>query len=327
MTMPRRRPATRTARLSALLVLALVIACAACAPTGSDSASTRPVVTTPTPVPSVSASRVPLIRRTSLAPGDHILTVSVQGRERQLILHIPPDGGTGALPLALVYHGGWDTAGGTESKTNLARQADEHGYLVAFLQGYENSWNDHGRGTAAEAAGVDDIAFTKAAIAEIKAITPVDRARIAAVGFSNGAFFVDLLGCEMAETFSFLLIAEGQLSTQLIRQCAPTRPISVYEVHGNGDPTVPYDGGSLKDAGYPPSFIVVPVEDAVRQWAAWDRCAMTPERSTEDGTKFLITTYTGCADGVTVALRMINGGVHEWPSDVGELVAAGFAAR
>ena len=122
-----------------------------------------------------STGTLPKVARTpaaASAPGDHTIDVTVQGRTRVLILHVP------ALsvrnrPLILVYHGALDTASGTEQSTDFAQVSNTNGELVAFMQGYENTWNEGAGHTPAEQAGIDDVAYTAAAIASARAARDV----------------------------------------------------------------------------------------------------------------------------------------------------------
>jgi polyhydroxybutyrate depolymerase len=52
-------------------------------------------------------------------------------------------------------------------------------------------------------------------------------------------------------------------------RCAPTRPVSVLQVHGVNDPTIRYTGGSVSGGlpAYPSA------RDTVASWARLNRCA------------------------------------------------------
>lgn len=255
----------------------------------------------------------------ALAPGDHVITLQVQGRQRTLILHLPPAAAARRpLPLALEYHGANDTAQGDQQNIGLDASADADGFLTAYLQGYDKSWNDHNGHTVAETDGVDDIAFTRAALAAIEQRVPVDTDRVTAVGFSAGGLFTDLLGCTLSARFSAIVVAEGQLSTKIASTCRLARPISVVQINGSGDPTIPERGGSVTLSGS--TFAILSASAAVARWAELDGCAATPQR-TSQGTKVSFTTYGDCRAGVSVQLQLIDGGAHTWPSDVGEIVA------
>ena len=189
------------------------------------------------------------------------------------------------------------------------------------MQGYEASWNDHNGHTKAQTAGVDDVAFTAAALTAIERLVPVDTTRVTAVGFSNGALFVNLLGCSLADRLTALVMAEGQLSTTVAASCHPSRPLSVVQVNGTADPTIPYAGGDTTLSG-----AVVPMlsaSDAASRWAQFNGCTGAPTDSSP-ASDIRLKTYAPCRDGVTVQLRTVDGGGHDWPDDVAGLVTGTF---
>ena len=99
--------------------------------------------------------------------------------------------------------------------------------------------------------------------------------------------------------------------------CAPGRPIRVYEVHGTADTAISYWGGPI--GGHGP--VVLSAPKSVARWAQLDHCASTP-RTTHPQASILLTSYGRCRDRVTVVLRTIGGGVHQWGSTIGQIVAS-----
>ncbi|MGN6198934.1 alpha/beta hydrolase family esterase [Humibacter sp.] len=274
---------------------------------------------TPQAETSSSANSVtPVATAGPMTAGNHTLSIDVQGHARTLILHIP-QAATAQRPLglALVFHGAYETASDSEKKTDITAAANTHGFLVAYMQGYKDTWNDHNGHTAAQAAGIDDVAYTRAALAAIEKRVSVDTGRIVAVGFSNGALFADLLGCEFPEPFSAIVMAEGQFSTPVAASCRPNKPLSVLQINGTADPTVPYDGGSVTLSGSTVHFLSA--HEAISQWARHDGCSATPQK-TSAGSGVSVETYQACSNGVSVQLRTIDGGVHAWPQDIGALL-------
>lgn len=277
----------------------------------SDSPSPSSPSVSPTPTASGSSTG-------SLSPGDHTITVESGGRSRTLILHVPPaaDKG-GALPLLLVYHGALDTAAATESSTDFNRVADERGMYVAYLQGYQDTWNEGAGHTPAEVAGVDDVAFTKDALAAIEGAVDVDRTRVGATGLSNGALMTQLLGCRLADRLHVIIPVAGPLPVSIAKTCAPSRPVSVLEVHGTADESIPYDGGGFAGVGGGTTVLSAP--DSVARWASLNHCSSTGATTSAGSVR--TTSYPRCAAGATVALRTLVGGGHGWPGDIGELAA------
>ncbi len=242
--------------------------------------------------------------------------------QRTFIIEVPPDKPVATRALVLVYHGATDTAANTVQETNILQEATVRGDLVAFLQGYDDTWNEGSGSTPASLAHVNDVAFTADVIARLRKLMSFDSSRVAAVGFSNGAIMVEDLGCHLASLISLIIPVEGQMSTVQSASCSPARPESVYEIHGTTDPSIPYDGGYFQSSiGYD---TVLSAPDSVARWAHLDDCSAGPATSTPNST-ITLSSYSKCKDGVSVTLRTIIGGQHDWPSDIGQLVVQGLA--
>lgn len=252
------------------------------------------------------------------APGDHTVTLTVGHLVRSLIVHVPANPPVANRPLLLIYHGKGDTAQKTESQTDFASVADQTGEVVAFLQGYGDSWNEQaGTSTPAARAHVNDVAYTTAVIARLERLVAFDRKRIVAVGFSNGALMVEDLGCKVAGELAMIVPVEGELAASTSPTCHPARPIAVYEVHGTADTAVYYNGGPILGRG----TVVLSAPKSIARWAHLDHCGATP-RTTHPSASIKLTTYAGCRNHVTVVLQTIIGGVHQWGNDIGEVVHA-----
>ncbi|HEY8081218.1 MAG TPA: hypothetical protein VIE15_03930 [Acidimicrobiales bacterium] len=268
---------------------------------------------------SASTPAPPAFNAHDPSPGDHTVTLTSGGRVRSLILHIPPGTAVANRPLILVFHGATDTAGYTEKITDFKSVADKSGELVAFMQGYQDSWNEGAGSTPAERAGINDVAYTSAAITKLEGLITFDHNRIAAAGFSNGALMVEDLGCKLSKTLAVIVPVEGQLPTAVSKTCKPARSIFVYEIHGTGDTAIPYNGGPFH--GVDGGTTVLSAPASVARWAKLFSCSSHPA-STYPLRGIKLTTYTGCRRKTTVVLRTISGGVHQWGSNIGELTTA-----
>jgi polyhydroxybutyrate depolymerase len=259
---------------------------------------------------------------TTMTPGDHVVDVAVGGRSRSFILHVPPQPATAHRPLILVFHGAEDSDVSTVQGTDFEQVADTHGEVVAFLQGYEDTWNEGAGHTPAEQAHVNDVAFTAAAISKIETLVTFDHQRIVAAGFSNGALMVEDLGCRLAGELSLIVPVEGELPASVSATCDPARPISVYEIHATADGVIPYGGGPFHGVGGGTTVLSAPA--SASRWAALDGCAPPPTTSSP-ASGVRLTGYSGCSGRVTVQLRTIEGGAHQWTSDIGLLVTEALA--
>jgi polyhydroxybutyrate depolymerase len=236
---------------------------------------------------------------------------------RSYIVFLPP-GGAKRSPLVLVYHGAGGTAEQTSKETDFVQLAEQDDYVVAFLQGYEDTWNEGAGNTPAHAAGVNDVEFTSAVLSQIEQRYSIDRTRVAAVGFSNGALLTDLLGCRLARSLTLIAPVSGPLPVSVSPTCRPTRPISVLEFHGTDDQAIPYNGGRFYGIGGGTTVLSAPASAA--RWAALDRCSHS-SRTTEAALATVLTTYAPCRERVVVQFRSLQGAGHGWPPEVGVLVA------
>lgn len=253
------------------------------------------------------------------------VTLKVGTRVRNYLLYVPPGDSTKhRLPLVLVYHGADNTASETVGQTGLlAVDQQRHDMILAFLQGYDDTWNDDAGDPPAEAANVNDIGFTTAVLSKLESSYYVNMSRVVAAGFSNGAILAQLLGCRIASNLTLIVPVEGQLATTFSSGCSPREPISVYEIHATADPTIPYAGGTFQGVGGPVSVLSAPA--SAKRWATLDGCPKHVVSPSAGGVT--LATFKGCRDGTTVTLATIQGGSHEWPPNFGLTLAGVIASQ
>jgi polyhydroxybutyrate depolymerase len=266
-----------------------------------------------------SASQVPGARAESVHgfQANSVYLRTTDGRLRSYLLYVPPGAATGR-PLVLVFHGAGATADQAAQETDFLQAANQEGFIVAFLQGFEDTWNEGAGHTPARVAGVNDVAFTAGVLNQIEGRYSVDRSRIAAAGFSNGALLSELLGCRLAARLTLVAPVEGPLPVSVSPSCRPARAISVLEVHGTADEAIPYGGGHFVGSGGGTTVLSAPASAA--RWGSLDGCR-TQGQAAESAHAAVLTTYSACHAHVLVELRSIQGGGHGWPDEVGVLVA------
>src|SRR5439155_20820686 len=89
--------------------------------------------------------------------------------------------------------------------------------------------------------GVDDSSYLAGLIDEIASKYKVDPKRVYFMGHSNGGFMSYRMACDHADRVAAIVSLAGATFAD-DSKCKPTAPVAVVEVHGNADPTVPYDG-------------------------------------------------------------------------------------
>ena len=240
--------------------------------------------------------------------GSDILgTLDSGGLKRSYQLHLPPTASRlKPMPLVVVFHG-WPMTGDQMSRiTHLSTVADAHGFAVLFPNGYKQSWAVPGSDTPAQRAGIDDVAFVRSLLDFLGPQYGVDSSNAMATGISNGGFFVQVLGCRLADHLAGIVPVAGLMSRNLAAHCAPSRPISVLEIYGTADALYVGDQNTL-------SFT-----DTLAFWARADKCngaaasGALPDTA-HDNTTVTTSSWTGCAFGTEATGYTVNGGGHAWP--------------
>ena len=226
------------------------------------------------------------------------------GATRSYELHLPPgyDGET-PLPLLLSFHGFTSSGLGQQELTNMDVTADSEGFLVAYPNGLDQSWNAGACCGRSATKDVDDVGFTRAVIDDIAERGCINPSRVYATGMSNGGFFSHRLACEAADVIAAVAPVAGVLGIDEA-DCRPARPIPIIHLHGTGDPLVPYDGGGLAGSQS--------VEDSTAGWIERNGCAGEPSVTFENGSA-TCETSDDCDGDASVVLCTIEGAGHCWP--------------
>ncbi len=226
------------------------------------------------------------------------------GTVRSYEIHVPPsyDGMTPA-PLVLNFHGFTSSGLGQQTSSNMDVTADAEGFLVAYPNGLDQSWNAGLCCGRSATLGVDDVGFTRAVIEDLSSRGCIDPSRVYATGMSNGGFFSHRLACEAADVIAAVAPVAGVLALDPAT-CTPSRPISILHLHGTGDPLVRYDGGGLADS---PS-----VEASIAGWLDRNGCTGEPTVTFQNGSATCETT-DDCDGDASVTLCTIEGAGHCWP--------------
>lgn len=241
-----------------------------------------------------------------LRPGETTRRISVNGQTRQYILNVPRsyDGETD-VPLILDFHPLMSSASYQSSNSGTNALSESVGFIVAYPDGIDDAWNFGPCCT--ESRQVDDEAFARAIVEELKDEGCVDEKRVYAMGFSNGGGMSHYLACGAADVFAAVAPASFDLVSE--RQCNPSRPISVFSSRGRFDFIVPYRGG----ASTPPTpyrldtIHFLGAEGTFEEWGRINQCSGNPT-NIGNGCE----AYNNCAGGTEVVLCTESGGHSGW---------------
>jgi polyhydroxybutyrate depolymerase len=194
--------------------------------------------------------------------------------------------------------------------------ADEHYFLAVYPDGTGRledkvlTWNGGACCGYAQANNIDDVAFVRVLLQDLRQFTSMDEARLYATGISNGGIMSYRLACEAADLFAAVAPVSGTLN---YAACSPSEPVPVLHIHGTADEHLPYDGGKGDESLTTTDF--ASVADTIAFWVQADGCA--PIASESRAGSVIHSIYTDCAPGTGVELYTIVGGLHAWPGSDG----------
>lgn len=270
-----------------------------------------------------------------LRPGNHRLSMTVDGRERAYILHVPPQArSTTPLPLLVVLHGTYGSGRKMQFGLGFDPYADQRGFMVAYPDAYQGMrWND-GRGTLdSTRAGVDDVRFLTQMVDAIATHGRLDRTQVYVTGASNGGMMAYRLGCETSGVFTGIAPVIANIPAPIAESCAPQVPLSVLSINGDADPFIPFNGGQVcADVRYGcEKGFVIATDASLERFALASGCADRTQVTTlpptvGDGTSVELHRYPGCVGGAQVQLYVVRGGGHVWPPRSPQTPSAGTAS-
>ena len=240
---------------------------------------------------------------------------TADGLVRRYRLYVPAALPAGSpVPLLVALHGGTGWGEQFERNSGFDGLAESNRFIVVYPDGTNAradsttllTWNGGMCCGAAADRNVDDVGFIRALLDELERTQPIDPARVFASGHSNGAILAYRLACELSDRISAIGIQSGVIGVD----CAPTRPVSVFHLHGLSDTNIPIDGGRGSGiAGVTfPSPRAAPIA-----FASFDRCTSGPSDAS-DPTNADVTarTWSTCAEGRMVRFVTVTGATHAW---------------
>ena len=172
-------------------------------------------------------------------------TIDVDGVTRNYIVDVPQQIEANVpVPLLFDFHGFGHSGAGVWQVSGFRALAEKHHFITVYPTGLPIKLTLRGQeytnaGWQMEASKTNrDLAFVRAMLTEIGNNYCIDLERVYATGFSNGAFFSSLLGCEMSETFAAVAPVSGG---GLRSPCKPKRPVPIIIHHGNQDTLITVD--------------------------------------------------------------------------------------
>jgi polyhydroxybutyrate depolymerase len=237
------------------------------------------------------------------SPVARTVTIATKDGERTAIV-VHPTTATGKAALVVMLHGGLGSAKQAEDKYHWDDEATRDGFVVAYPNGVNATWNAGECCGAAKRQNVDDVGFLHALVSQLERTDGVDPSRVYAVGMSNGAMMTYTWACHDPGELAGI----GPVAGALVADCPNPRPITVVAIHGTADENVPINGGvgakSRTDVAYPS------LAQTLAPFIAADRCADAPAKQVEPPIEHTVWT---CANGGGVSTEVVEGAGHQWP--------------
>jgi len=265
---------------------------------------------------------------TPIWPGDQMHKLTVDGRERSYLVHIPPQYNPKMpTPVVLIFHGAGMNASMTVAFTGMSKKSDEAGFIAVYPNGTGIdpflTLNAGGRKGILAEHSADDVKYVGHLLDDLANAVNVDQKRVFATGMSNGGMMCYRLAAELSDRIAAIAPVAG---TMAIDEAKPKRPVSVMHFHGKADTLVPFAGPG---SGTPKFLTFKSVEESIRIWCKINQCPGNPTitdlpNKADDGTTVKQKTYGPGKDGAEVVLIEIEGGGHTWP---GQKPAIGFLGK
>jgi len=188
-------------------------------------------------------------------------------------------------------------------------------------------WNANGACCDFEAHGVDDVKYLLSLIDDIAAKHPVDRARVYAVGVSNGGAMALRLACESSDKLAAVVTIAAPVPASAT--CTPSRPVAIRQLHSTTDSVVPFAGGTIVKGIHPkaPPRDLLSAQSLAALLAKANSCGAFAEERTMDvdravpGEETTVARATNCTAGGETELWTLRGSAHVPPPFTSAFVA------
>jgi len=274
-------------------------------------------------VPSVATRHAPVLSSAPVAPS----TLPEPPLERNdparafdppALLRLPEKLAAGErVPLLLVLHGFGVSSGLLIAKAGLNSVADQKKFAYLAPEGSRDAlgrpfWNAGKSCCDLDHRGLDDVKRLRELLDANLSHASIDPKRVFVIGYSNGAFMAQRLACDVGDRIAGVVSVAGASPSPDL-PCTQNSALSVLEIHGDADPVVHYEGGTVFDrTDVAPHASAL---DTIKYWSERLGCSGAPrsidsidlepnlpERETA------VQRYDGCRG--TVELWTVKGGGH-----------------
>lgn len=195
-------------------------------------------------------------------PGDHNLSLTIGGVNRDYTVHIPPGyDGKAKLPVMYFFHYFTGDPKNAADYSGMSAKADKENFIVVYpkaegwIDGKIRQWNLNNK----PSYRVDEVAFVEQLMNKVDEKLSVDKSREYVVGYSNGGMIAHEVAAKFSDRIAGMVSVSG---CQNGSEKRPSSPVPVMMINGTEDWLVPYNGRR-----FTPLFPrMKPVSDSVDFW-------------------------------------------------------------
>jgi len=238
-------------------------------------------------------------------------TLDHAGQQRTYHLTVPASYDRAhPAPLLVALHPFASSGRAMEALTGLDLAAEEAGFLVAYPDSLDLTWND-GRPEVDDSLllqWTDDLGFTSALLDELAGEYSLDPDRVMLAGFGSGGLLAYRLACEQPERFDRVAVV-GALPWAYLPELCPEGPASqdLLIALGSADPSYPPNGRWTSDSSDNQLMRTLSVTETLAFWQERAGCDSEPEQTGQ------LTRYANCANGGSLAFLDEQGVGANWP--------------
>jgi polyhydroxybutyrate depolymerase len=212
-----------------------------------------------------------------------------------------------SVPVVLAFHGGGCTLEQFEEHAALHAARAASNFAIVYPEGYHMTWNAGRCCGDALQSNIDDVKFIRSILDDLESILKIDRRRIYATGFSNGAMLCYYLACNLSEEIAAIAPVGGNM---FVSECGPKRPLPIFHLHGLADEWAPYEGGQSIASHVLPS-----VAEGLAFWRRVNGSDVETRQSMFGGCADC-SVYSGGPEEAQVRICVIPSLGHHWPGGV-----------
>ncbi len=230
--------------------------------------------------------------------------------EREYLTYIPSGySHTNEAPIVLNFHGFGGTASGQLALSDWRGLAEKHAIILIYPQGLElqeggSHWNPDPVSSDGKSLS-DDLGFVRRLLKRISKNYSIDKSRVYATGYSNGAGMVYGLAHHMPDLITGIAPVSGLMNDKYLSTISGVSPVGLISFNGEEDWVRPVNG--IK--GY-----LASVADISSHWARVNDSTRSVVEQFAQVTGNIIerTSYSRDDGLITVEQYLVDRGGHEW---------------